>query len=96
MLIQRMTIVPKQGQGRIYLDWVRKHTAKMPKYTPRWLEPISGRRDVVILELEFADWAAHDKWWTDWFAWHNALPPSEQMQGFDYSMDDYYEVFEIK
>jgi len=96
MIVQRITITPKSGQMAAYLEWVKKHAGQWPKVTHRWYNPISGRNDVVVFEMEFADWAAREKWFKDWGAyWAHTLPPEERIDFIDHYSNEFYQILEL-
>ena len=67
MIVNRYTITVKQGRMGEAVELI-KEMRKQGGYHGRLYQSHLGTRDQIAYEFEFEDYAAYDKFFTEWYA----------------------------
>ena len=67
MIVNRLRVTVKQGRMEELVELI-KEWRKQGGYNVRLYQSHLGTRDQIAYEFEFEDYAAYDKFWTEWYA----------------------------
>ncbi|MFN2302656.1 MAG: hypothetical protein ACK2TV_02900 [Anaerolineales bacterium] len=67
MIVNRLTVNVKQGRMDELVELL-KDARKQGGYHVRFYQSYLGIRDQIAYEFEFEDYAAYDKFFTEWYA----------------------------
>ena len=67
MIVNRVSVTVKQGRMEELVELL-KEGRKQGGYNARLYQSHLGNRDQIAYEFEFEDYAAYDKFWTEWYA----------------------------
>ena len=67
MIVNRLTVTVKQGRMEEFAELL-KERRKQGGYNVRLYQSHLGTRDQIAYEFEFEDYAAYDKFFTEWYA----------------------------
>ena len=67
MIVNRLRVTVKQGRMQELVELL-KEIRKQAGLNVRLYQSHLGTRDQIAYEFEFEDYAAYDKFWTEWYA----------------------------
>jgi uncharacterized protein YpbB len=67
MIVNRYKVTVKQGRMQELVELLKK-MREQGGYSGRLYQSHLGTRDQIAYEYEFEDYAAYDKFWTEWYA----------------------------
>ena len=68
MIVNRLTITVKQGRMQEFVELLKERRKQGEYNNVRLYQSHLGTRDQIAYEIEFEDYAAYDKFFTEWYA----------------------------